>query len=106
MFQFMWYSGHKQIKCTLNEVTLKIRKGTSGCPNLTRDKVIGSNKKSYFVEMKSPVEEGLFDRNISELLTLACNMRKGTFEQLCKLSSWISLRSLRRLIRDGTLRLH
>ena len=37
-------------------------------------------------------------------LHLDCNMRKGTFEYLHKLSSLISLRGLRRLIRDDEMR--
>ena len=35
---------------------------------------------------------------------MACNMQKGTFRHLCKVSSRISLLYPRRLIRDDTLR--
>ena len=37
---------------------------------------------------------------------MACNTQKGTFRHLRKVSSRISLRYPRRLIRDDTLRLH
>ena len=37
---------------------------------------------------------------------MACNTQKGTFGHLRKVSSRISLRYLRRLIRDDTLQLH
>ena len=35
---------------------------------------------------------------------MTCNTRKGTLGRLRKLSSWISLRELRRVVRDGYIR--
>ena len=40
------------------------------------------------------------------LRNVACNMRKGTFGYMCKLSTRISLHSPSRQTRDDNLRLH
>ena len=82
---------------------------------LTRAKItifflIATDQTTKFLYILGPVDLMVKSLVIKSVFFygsyMACKTRKGTFRHSCKVLSWISLCSPRRLIQDSTLQLH